>query len=131
MRKKSQLASLQLAIMQALWQKGEATVAEVRELLESDGRELAYTTVATMLAKMERKGQVAHRAESKAFIYRPALAQDQVSRSMVADLAQRLFSGDVTLMVSHLLDGCELSADELARLKALIRKKEQEERDVR
>ena len=130
MTRKTQLASLQLAIMRVLWEK-EATVGEVRDALAAEGRELAYTTVATMLAKMERKGQVGHRAAGKAFVYRPLLRQDQVSRSMVSDLAQRLFGGDVTLMVSHLLDGCELSPEELARLKALIRKKEQEDRHVR
>lgn len=130
MSRKTQLASLQLAIMRVLWER-EATVGEVRDVLAAEGRELAYTTVATMLAKMERKGQVAHRAAGKAFVYRPMLRQDQVSRSMVADLARRLFGGDVTLMVSHLLDGCELSPDELARLKALIRKKEQEDRHAR
>ena len=131
MSRKPQLASLQLAIMRILWQREEATVADVREVLVEEGRDLAYTTVATMLAKMERKGQVAHRALGKAFIYHPVLRQEQVSRSMVADLAQRLFGGDVTLMVSHLLDGCELSSGELARLKALIRKKEQEDRHAR
>jgi len=130
MSRKTQLASLQLAIMRVLWEK-EATVGEVRDALAAEGRDLAYTTVATMLAKMERKGQVGHRAAGKAFVYRPLLRQDQVSRSMVSDLAQRLFGGDVTLMVSHLLDGCELSPEELARLKALIRKKEQEDRHVR
>jgi len=130
MTRKTQLASLQLAIMRVLWEK-EATVGEVRDALAAEGRELAYTTVATMLAKMERKGQVGHRAAGKAFVYRPLLRQDQVSRSMVSDLAQRLFGGDVTLMVSHLLDGCELSPEELARLKALIRKKEQEDRHAR
>jgi predicted transcriptional regulator len=131
MSRKPQLASLQLAIMRILWHREEATVADVRDLLAEGGRDLAYTTVATMLAKMERKGQVAHRALGKAFVYHPVLRQEQVSRSMVADLAQRLFSGDVTLMVSHLLDGCELSNAELSRLKALIRKKEQEDRHAR
>jgi len=131
MSKKPHLASLQLAIMRILWQKEEATVGDVREALAAEGRELAYTTVATMLAKMERKGQVDHRAGGKAFVYHPVLRQEQVSRSMVADLAQRLFGGDVTLMVSHLLDGCELSSGELARLKALIRRKEQEDRHAR
>jgi len=131
MSRNSQLASLQLAIMRVLWERGEASVADVRETLEAEGRELAYTTVATMLAKMERKGQVTHRAEGKAFIYRPALGQEQVSRSMVNDLAERLFGGDVTAMVSHLLDGCELSREELARLKELIRRKEREERHDR
>jgi len=131
MSRKHQLASLQLAIMRILWDRESATVAEVREILAGEGRELAYTTVATMLAKMERKGHVGHRAGAKAFVYHPAMKQEQVSRSMVADLADRLFGGDVTLMVSHLLDGCEVSAEELTRLKALIRKKEQEERHGR
>jgi BlaI family transcriptional regulator, penicillinase repressor len=128
MSKAAPLASLQLAIMRILWHRGEATVAEVRDLLATEGRDLAYTTIATMLAKMERKGQVCHRAAGKAFVYQPALVQEQVSRSMVTDLAERLFGGDVTQMVSHLLDGCEVSAAELVRLKALIKKKEQEER---
>ena len=127
-KKKDQLASLQLAIMHALWERGTATVAEVREALAAGGRELAYTTVATMLIKMERKGHVTHKTEGRVHVYRPKLAQEQVSRSMVADLAERLFGGDVTLMVSHLLDGCEVTQDELNRLKALIRRKEQEER---
>jgi BlaI family transcriptional regulator, penicillinase repressor len=130
-KEKSQLASLQLAIMRILWDKKSATVSEVRDTLAAEGRELAYTTVATMLAKMERKGQVGHRAGVKAFAYFPTLPQEQVSRSMVTDLADRLFGGDVPLMVSHLLDGCELSSEELSRLKALIRKKEQEERHGR
>lgn len=131
MSRKPQLASLQLAIMRILWQKAEATVTDVRDVLADEGRELAYTTVATMLAKMERKGQVAHRAAGKAFVYRAVLRQEQVSRSMVTDLADRLFGGDVPLMVSHLLDGCELSHDELSRLKALIRKKEEEDGHAR
>jgi predicted transcriptional regulator len=131
MSKKPQLASLQLAIMRILWKKESATVADVRDELAGEGRELAYTTVATMLAKMERKGQVGHRAGAKAFVYHPLLRQEKVSRSMVTDLVDRLFGGDVPLMVSHLLDGCELSSDEIVRLKALIRKKEQEDRHAR
>jgi predicted transcriptional regulator len=129
MSKKHHLASLQLAIMQVLWDRREATVAEVREALKHD-RPLAYTTVATMLTKLERNGQVAHRTQGRAHIYRPAIQEDNVSRSMVTDLAQRLFRGDVTQMVSHLLDGCQVTPKELARLKALIREKQQEAKDA-
>jgi BlaI family penicillinase repressor len=125
-----QLAALQLAIMRVLWRRGEATVADVREDLHDD-RPLAYTTIATMLAKMERKGYVAHRIEGRAHIYRPAIDQEKVSRSMVTDLADRLFAGDVTQMVAHLLAGCDVDAEELARLKALIRQREQEDRHAR
>ena len=129
MSKKHHLASLQLAIMQVLWERGEATVANVREAL-SQSRPLAHTTVGTMLAKMERNGQVKHRSDGRVNIYRPAIRQEQVSQSMVADLATRLFAGDVTEMVCHLLDGCDVSPEELARLRELIRQKEKEVNDA-
>ena len=115
--------------MQVLWERGEATVANVREAL-SQSRPLAHTTVGTMLAKMERNGQVKHRSDGRVNIYRPAIRQEQVSQSMVADLATRLFAGDVTEMVCHLLDGCDVSPEELARLRELIRQKEKEVNDA-
>ncbi len=124
------LASLQLAIMQVLWNRGEATVAEVRDALQ-ETRPLAHTTVGTMLAKMELKGQVTHRTEGRMNVYRATVRKEKVRRSMVSDLADRLFCGDVTDMVSHLLDAADVSAEELARLKALIQQKEQESRDAR
>jgi BlaI family transcriptional regulator, penicillinase repressor len=129
MTKKYRLAELQLAIMQVLWDCGEATVAVVREALE-DERPLAYTTVSTMLTKMERNGQVSHRNQGRVLVYRPAVQEESVSKSMVSDLANRLFRGDVTQMVSQLLDGCDVDAKELARLRALIRVKEREARDA-
>jgi BlaI family transcriptional regulator, penicillinase repressor len=120
---KHQLATLQLAIMQVLWERGEATVADVREALHQS-RPLAHTTVGTMLAKMERNGQVRHRSEGRVNIYRAAVQRENVRRSMLADLTARLFGGDLAEMVSHLLDSREVSAAELARLKELIREKE-------
>ncbi|MFO1020008.1 MAG: BlaI/MecI/CopY family transcriptional regulator [Planctomycetales bacterium] len=124
MSTKHQLAALQLAIMQVLWDRGEATVAEVREALEQAGRPLAHTTVATMLTKLERKKQVDRRAVGRGHAYRSLLKQEQVSRSMMNDLAEKLFAGNVTEMVCHLLDNSEVSAEELARLQDLIRRKQ-------
>ncbi len=128
MKKKHQLAELQLAIMHVLWERGQATVGEVRDALATQ-RDLAYTTIGTMLTKMEENGQVTHRSDGRVNIYRPAIRRDQVSRTMVRDLAQRLFAGDVTEMVCHLLDGCEVTSAELATLRRLIREKEQELKD--
>jgi len=119
------LPTLQLAIMQALWRRGQSTVAEVRQELEP-GRSLAYTTIATMLTKMERKGLVDHHRDGRTFIYRPLVKRNQVRGSMVADLLERLFAGDVTELVSHLLEECDVTADELSRLKQLIRQRERE-----
>ena len=125
MARKHHLAELQLAIMHVLWERGEVTVAEVRDALAPE-RPLAHTTVGTMLTKMEEKGQVKHRSDGRVNVYRAAIQQDQVSRSMVTDLAERLFQGDITEMVCHLLDGSEVTAENLAELKKLIRQKEQE-----
>jgi len=127
MSKKHRPAELQLAIMQVLWNRGEATVAAVREALE-DERLLAYTTVSTMLTKMERNGQVRHRNEGRLLVYRPAVREEAVSKSMVSDLVTRLFRGDVTQMVSHLLDGCDADSEEIARLRVLIQEKERDAR---
>lgn len=128
MARKARLADLQLAIMQVLWERGEATVAEVRDALTPD-RKLAYTTIGTMLAKMEAGRLVAHRSDGRVNIYRPLLRKDQVSQSMVSDLAERLFQGDVTEMMCSLLDARDVTPEELTRLKKLIRDKERELRD--
>lgn len=125
MTEKHHLAKLQLAIMQVLWDRGEVTVADVQEALKPD-RDLAYTTVGTMLAKMEGNGQVDHRSEGRSNIYRPLVQRNEVSQTMVSDLADRLFRGDVSQLMCSLLDGCDVSPDELARLKKLIRDKEKE-----
>ena len=122
---KTHLAELQLAIMQVLWEKEQASVAEVREALAPE-RPLAHTTVGTMLSKMEANGYVAHRLEGRMNVYHSLLEQEQVSRSMVTDLAERLFHGDVADLMCHLLDGCEVTSEELARLTQLIQDKERE-----
>lgn len=125
---KHRLADLQLAIMQVLWDRSEATVSEVQKVLEPT-RPLAYTTVGTMLSKMEASGHVTHRVERRVNVYRATLPREAVSRSMVSDLAQRLCAGDITQLVCHLLDECDVSREELSALKKLIRLKEQELND--
>ena len=122
-----QLGDLQLAILRVLWDRGEATVAEVHAaLLEERG--LALTTIATMLAKMEKKGVVAHATEGRRFVYRPKLRERDVHRSMVKDLIERVFQGDASALVNHLLSEREIRGDELAQLKELISEKEREAR---
>lgn len=128
MTRKYQLADLQLAIMQVLWEREEATVSAVREALAPD-RKLAHTTVGTMLARMEEAGQVTSRPDGRANVYRAKLKREQVNRTMVSDLSERLFGGDVTQFMCQLLDGETVGVDELQRLKQLIRAKEKELRD--
>ncbi len=120
------LGDLQLAIMRSLWRREEGTVADVHEDLEAE-RGLALTTIATMLAKLEKRGVVEHRMDGRRFVYRPRIDEGQVRRSMVAELTSQLFRGDVTALVNHLLSEHEIETGELAQLKALISAREKEE----
>jgi predicted transcriptional regulator len=105
--------------MKVLWSRGEATVADVHKAL-AGGRELAYTTVATMLRKMEGRGLVRHRLEARSFIYQPVVEEEAVSQGMADHLLDRLFEGSLADMVRHLLSTREVSREELSELERLI-----------
>jgi len=113
------LGELQHAIMQVLWTRGEATVAEVHEAL-FDKRGLAPTTIATMLRKMEDKGVVAHRVEDRHFVYQATVSEDAVRSTMVSELLDRLFAGDPAALVSHLVADHDIDEAEVERLRALL-----------
>jgi predicted transcriptional regulator len=116
------LGEMQLTILRVLWGSGEATVAAVHDALRAR-RPLALTTVATLLTRMEKKGLVAHRSEGRQFVYRAAVAERDVKRSMVADLTRRLFHGDPLALVNHLLREGEVDPAELARLEDMVAKR--------
>jgi BlaI family penicillinase repressor len=110
------LGDLQHAIMTVLWERGEATTAEVHEALQVE-RGLAPTTIATMLRKMEDKGVVAHRSEGRQFVYRPTVSREEVRQSMVGELIGRLFGGDPRALVAHLVSEHEIDGADLAELR--------------
>lgn len=114
-----QLTDLQIAIMRVLWARREATVAEITEALR-DERGLAQTTVATLLSRLEKRGAVGHRTQARQYIYRALVTEPEVRRSMVSELTERLFDGDVPALVSHLLTTRAVTSDDLERVKAII-----------
>ena len=117
--KMHRLGALQFQIMKILWARRQATVADVHEAL-AGGAELAYTTVATMLRKMEARGLVKHHNAGRSFVYQAAIAEDAVTRSMADDLLDRVFEGSLADMVSHLLTTHEVNREELIRMEKLI-----------
>ena len=115
------LGNLQLRIMKVLWRLQQATVADVHEAVSAE--KLAYTTVATMLRKMETRGLVEHEEVNRRFVYRAAVSEDRVTRSMATDLVDRLFDGSLAMAVSHLLESRDVSREELVQLEQLIRQR--------
>jgi BlaI family penicillinase repressor len=115
------LGDLQHRILQFLWSRPEASVNEVHSALGTD--DYAYTTLATLLRRMEEKGLVRHRNEGRSFIYQAVVQPEQVNQGMTTHLLERLFQGSVTELVSHLLKNRKVSAAELVRLEKLIAEK--------
>jgi predicted transcriptional regulator len=121
------LSGRQLAIMQVLWDRGEATVAQVQDSLDLE-RPLAYSTVATVISRMQQKGLITHRAEGRVFHYQPTVSEDGVGSSMVGELVERIFGGSPSELVSHLLESDQVDAGELKRIKELVRQHEVDKR---
>ena len=111
-----QLTELQIGLLRVLWDRGEATVAEICDALRPS-RALAPTTVATLLSRLERRGVVRHRTVSRQFIYAAAVSESEVRQSMVSELTEQLFDGDVAELVSHLLSAREISSGDLEKVK--------------
>ncbi len=113
------LSGLQLAILRALWNRGEATVADVREAIAEE-HPLAYSTVATVMARLEKRGVIRHRADGRTFFYQPVVGQERIRRSLVSDLVERVFNGSPAQLVSHLLATQDVDDKELQRIKRML-----------
>ncbi|MGE0192756.1 MAG: BlaI/MecI/CopY family transcriptional regulator [Planctomycetota bacterium] len=116
------LSDLQIEVLRTLWEHGEGTVADVQQRLKPH-RDLATTTVATLLARLVRRGAVARRrGDGRTYLYRAAVEEDEVRRSMVGALMDRLFAGDPAALVHHLVEDQDLDEATRKRLLARLRR---------
>lgn len=116
------LSALQLELMRALWAREEASVADLAAAL-ADKRDLAHTTVATLLTRLARRGLVAARRDGRQLLYRAAVAEPEVRRSMVGDLLRTVFAGDPKALLTHLLSEREVNVRDLDRVRDLLARK--------
>jgi BlaI family penicillinase repressor len=125
-QKSEQLTPLELEIMKVLWETGPANGQTVQQRLE---RELAYTTVQTMLNVLHRKGKAKRTLKDKAYFYRPAVSRSQVIGNAVGDLIDRMFGGSAESLVMSLVETRHLTPEKLARLNKLIEKESRDGED--
>jgi predicted transcriptional regulator len=117
--KQNELTPAEQRIMEVVWARGTATVGEVRDLLASSAKPLAFNTVQTMLRILEKKGFVRHREEGRAFRYLAVVDRSKASRRAVNSLVSRFFASPGALAVS-VLKTESLTSGEIAEIKAII-----------
>ncbi|MGE4072077.1 MAG: BlaI/MecI/CopY family transcriptional regulator [Lysobacterales bacterium] len=117
------LSELQLELMRVLWRRGQASTAEVAEVL-AQSRGLAHTTIATLLSRLEKRGVVASHKDGRQLVYRPLVAEQAVRRSMVSGLLGSLFGGDARALVTHLVREDEIAPGDLEQLRQLLSNKD-------
>jgi predicted transcriptional regulator len=113
------LGERQLDIMQALWQLGKATVTQVQEVLREQGNEIAYTTIQTMLNRLEIKKFVARDNSNRTHYYYALLEEPSAADSAVNRLMERFFGGSAEELVSRLVEK-DLTREQLERVQSLI-----------
>jgi predicted transcriptional regulator len=119
-RKRSEtLTEGEQRLMEVIWTRGNATVAEVLEALPERERP-AFNTVQTMLRIMEKKGYLRHEERGRAFIYHAKVERDDAARAAVQSVVKRFFNNSAGLLAVRLLENEELSTQELTQMRRLI-----------
>ena len=116
---------LELEILKVMWRIGPATVRQVRDELAAV-RDLAYTSVMTMMTIMVGKGYVQRSKNGRSYVYRATYQEQRASRSMLQDIVDRLFGGSSTAVMQHLLETSDIDDEELKQIRSLINRKARE-----
>ena len=119
------ITAAELRILKVVWQLGSGTVRQILDALPADeGSPPAYTTVMTMTKQLAEKGALDVDCERQPFVYTPIVRRDQVLRQRVTQFLQTVFDGQAEDLVLHLVEEADLSAADLRRIEAKIRKRE-------
>ena len=124
------LTEQELEIMKVVWDRENATVRDVYETLRAK-RQIAYTTVMTMMRILERKGHLKVSRADRAYVYRPARARHRVLGEMVREFVDRVFGGAAEPLVQHLVRDRHLTEDDLKEIAAVLKSRKSEDADGR
>lgn len=119
-----ELTERELEVMHVFWdQDSDLTIGDVREKLEADGRELAYTTVATLVKILVEKDFLAQTNEQRPFTFKPTRTFDDVSGNIVSDLVSRVFGGSREQLLVQLMGKKKLTKREREFLESILKEK--------
>lgn len=116
----------ELRLLQVLWRLREGTIDDI---LKASGEDPPpnYKTVQTLLRIMEEKGQVDHKQQGRAFLFRPLVERGDVHRSSFRDVVAKYFTGSRTELLMELLSDEQISREELRQLESMIRNRRKEQ----
>jgi predicted transcriptional regulator len=118
---------LELEILKILWRDGPASVRQVRDALVGF-RDLAYTSVMTVMTIMTKKGYLRRSKVDGGYVYRSRISEQVTTRRMLRDLVERVFGGSASAVMLNLLTTQDIDADELKRMRELIDQAEEQSR---
>jgi BlaI family transcriptional regulator, penicillinase repressor len=121
------LTPLELEIMNVLWETGPANVQTVQARIS--GRQLAYTTVQTMLNVLHRKGKVKRRLKDRAYVYQPVLSRQRAAGQAIHDMLDRFFAGSADGLVMNLIETRQITPERIAQLQKIL-EQSREEKDA-
>ena len=130
-RKREQITAAELRIMKVLWKSGPSTVRQCLDALAGEGGAPAYTTVMTMMSQLADKGVLLVDKDRQPFVYTPKVRRDQVLKQRLAQFLQNVFDGEVENLVLHLAEETDLSSEDLRRIEAKIRAREEADKEER
>src|SRR5262249_19373610 len=114
------ISETELDILKVLWEHGPATVRAINDQLRSVGRRWAYTTVLTLLSRLEAKGYVTSDKSGLAHVFRPALTRQKLLRQRLKDLANQFCEGTSTPLVHALVESHRFTAEEIGQFRQLL-----------
>lgn len=118
--KASELTERELEVMHVFWNKGEQPVAAARDELSAGGRDLAYTTVATLVRILVDKGFLEQTTSERPFKFQPIRSFEEVSGNLVTELVRRVFGGSREQLLVRLMEQRRLTAKERAVLQSIL-----------
>jgi len=119
--KAKELTQRELEVMHVFWEHDQQTAADVRDKLAAEGRDLAYTTVATLVRILLEKGFIEQTNDERPFSYRPVKSFQEVSGNLVRDLVDRVFGGSRERLLVHLVDEKRLTKKERDLLEKVLK----------
>jgi predicted transcriptional regulator len=114
------ISETELDVLKVLWEHGPATVRQVNAVLRRRGRRYAYTTVLTLLQRLEAKGHVRSDKGGVAHVFAAAVSRDGLLRRRLSELADELCDGTATPLVQALVEGNRLTPDDIEQLRRLL-----------